>query len=58
MLEPDAGWRWLFKLLKALDHNAITQSHRQTTNGSCGTPDPAIDTQWQLSFTQLQELSI
>jgi hypothetical protein len=62
ILDPDAGWRWLVKSLRVLDREAVTQPFRQPyrriTSGACGTPDAAIDTQWQLGFTRLQQLRI
>jgi hypothetical protein len=54
MMESDAGWRWLVRPLRLLDREHFIG----VPSRACGTPNPATDTQWQLGFTNLQQLRI
>jgi hypothetical protein len=54
MIESDADWRWLVRPLRLLDCERFIG----VPSRACGTPIPATDTQWQLGFTDLQQLEI
>jgi hypothetical protein len=57
LLNPEAGWRWIFKPTRPLSHQALTGRLR-SNQGYMPTPNADQNTAWQSTFSKLQTLTI